>query len=127
LYINGLLVALSKAGVVCFIGDNFVGALAYVNDIQLYTLSASVLRIILVICDDYANEYSISFNATKSKCLVVLPDIRYFLHDSLNNCSFYISNNPIEYVDSFALLGYVNTNQLNDTADILQWRNDFFR
>jgi hypothetical protein len=35
LYINdGLLVALSKAGVGCFIGDNFVGALAHADDIN---------------------------------------------------------------------------------------------
>ena len=35
LYIDGLLVALSRAGVGCFIGSNFVGALAYSDDIVL--------------------------------------------------------------------------------------------
>ena len=32
LYIGGLLVALSKAGIWCFTGHNFVGALAYADD-----------------------------------------------------------------------------------------------
>ena len=125
LYIDGLLVALSKAGVGCFIGDYFVGALAYADDVVLLAPSASALRIMLAICDKYANEYCISFNASKSKCLVVLPRKRRFLCDYINNCTFYVSNNPIEYVDSFAHLGHVITNQLTDNADILKRRNDF--
>ena len=41
LYIDGLLVALSKAGVGCYIGEYFVRALAYVDDIVLLAPSAS--------------------------------------------------------------------------------------
>jgi len=92
--------------------------------ITLLAPSASALRIMLAICDDFATEY-ISFNASKSKCLVVLPGNRRFLHDSLNNCPFYVGNNRIEYVDSFTYLGHYYYSQLNDTADILQRRNDF--
>jgi len=73
LYIDGFLVALSKAGVGCFIGDNFVGALAHADEIALLAPSASALRITLANCEDCATEYSISFNASKSKCLVLLP------------------------------------------------------
>jgi len=73
LYIDVLLVALSKAGVGCFIDDYFVKALDYADDIVLLEPSASALRIMLAICDEYANDYRISFNASKTKCLVVLP------------------------------------------------------
>ena len=48
LYIDGLLMALSKAGVGCFVGDNFVGALAYADDIVLLAPAASTLRIIML-------------------------------------------------------------------------------
>ena len=91
LYIEGLFVTLSKAGVGCFIGNNFVGGLAYVGHTTLITLlapSASALCILLAICDDYANEYSFSSNASKSKYFAVLPGNRRFLHDSLINCPF---------------------------------------
>ena len=108
LYIDGLLVALSKAGVGCFIGDNFVGALAYADDIVLLAPSASALRIMLAICDNYANEYCISFNANKSKCLVVLPGNRRFLRNYIDNCTFYVGNNPIDHVDSLAHLGHID-------------------
>jgi Reverse transcriptase (RNA-dependent DNA polymerase) len=54
LYIDGLLGALSKAGVGCFIGDNFVEALAHTDDIVLTTPTASALCSVLAICDKYA-------------------------------------------------------------------------
>jgi len=107
LYIDDLLVALSKAGVGCVIGDCCVVALAYADDIVLLELSTSVLCIMLAICDNYANEYCISFNASKSKCLVVLSHRCQFLSDFIKLCTFYVDNNPIEYVDSFEHIGHV--------------------
>jgi arginine exporter protein ArgO len=126
-YIDGLLMALSNAGVGCYIGNNFVGALAYADDIVLLAPSASALRRMLAICENYANEYSITFNASKTKCLVVLPSNRRSLLAYLRDCTFYIGDNPIEYVDSFAHLGHLITNQLTDNADILKRQTDFVR
>jgi len=123
LYIDGLLVALSKAGVGCFISDYFVGALAYADDIVLLAPSASALCIMLAISDKYANDYCISFNASKSKCLVVLPRKCRFLGDYTKDCTFYVGNNSIEH--PFEHLGHVITNQLTDNADILKRRSDF--
>jgi hypothetical protein len=79
----------------------------------------------LVICDNYAKDYSISFNASKSKCLVILPGNRRFLNDLVRKCTFYVDNNPIEYVDSFVHLGHIIANHLSDSDDILKRRNDF--
>ena len=110
--------ALSRAGGGCFVGSNFVGALAYADDIVLAP-SASAPRIMLVICDNYAKDYSISFNASKSKCLIILPGNRRFLNDLVRKCTFYVHNNPIEYVDTFVHLGHIITNHLSDNDDIL--------
>jgi hypothetical protein len=79
----------------------------------------------LTICDNYAADYSISFNASKSKCLVVLPSSRRSLCDYIKNCIFYVGGKPIEYVDSFAHLGHVITSQLTDNADIINRRSNF--
>jgi hypothetical protein len=124
-YIDGLLTVMTWAEVGCFIGDNFIGALAYADDIVLLAPSASALCTMLAICDQYANKYSISFNASRSKCLVVLLEIVVFSRDHLRNCTFHVGNNPIEYVDSFEHLGHVITNQLDDNADISKRRYDF--
>ena len=56
LYIDDLLLALSKSGVGCFIGNNFVSALVYADDIVLVAPTASALRKLLSICGDYASE-----------------------------------------------------------------------
>jgi len=44
----------------------------------------SALRELLIICDEYAREYSISFNAVKTKCLVVVPSRRRALFEELH-------------------------------------------
>ena len=40
-----------------------------------WLLLASALRKLLSLCDNYASEYNILFNAFKSKCLLVLPRV----------------------------------------------------
>ena len=106
-------------------GNNFVGALAYADDIVLLAPSASALRIMLAICDNYAKEYSITFNASKSKCLVVLLGNRQCLLDYARRCTFHVGDSPIENVESFAHLGHVISNNLVDYDDILKRLNDF--
>jgi len=49
LYVDGLLVKLSKAGIGRFVGRNFIGALAYADDIVLLAPTASALRKMLAI------------------------------------------------------------------------------
>jgi len=80
--IDDLLLLLSKAGVGCYIGSNFVGALAYTDDIVLIAPTATASR--KYIYDEYARDYSISFNAVKSKCLVVVPCRRRALLEELH-------------------------------------------
>ena len=73
------MIALSKSKVGCFIGDIFTAALAYADDIVLSPPSATALHIMLAICDKYASDFDMSFNAEKSKCLVVS-----LLHDGIS-------------------------------------------
>ena len=82
-YLDELFHALSAAKVGCYVGDIFVGALAYADDLVL-----TALRKMLAICDAYASEYTMNFNATKSKCLVVLPSCRRSLAPLLSKCAF---------------------------------------
>ena len=47
-YIDGLLTASASANVGCYIGRNYVGALAYADDLVLTAPSASALRLSLI-------------------------------------------------------------------------------
>ena len=71
IYIDDLLKRLSASGVGCCLGSNFVGAMAYADDIVLVAPTPSAMRKMLMICDMYASLYDIIFNAQKSKLLVV--------------------------------------------------------
>jgi len=66
IYIDDLM-RLADSGVGCFVGFTFVGALAYADDIVLIAPTPSAMRQLLTICDIYAAEYDITFNANKSK------------------------------------------------------------
>jgi len=43
----------------------------YADDIVLIAPTATALRKLLIICDEYARDYNISFNVVKTKCLVI--------------------------------------------------------
>jgi len=78
LYIDDVLLSLSRSGVGCCVGSHFAGALAYADHIVLIAPTArpTAMRKLLGICGNYAIENCTTFNAAKSKCLVVLPKNR---------------------------------------------------
>jgi hypothetical protein len=120
--IDNLLRRLRNSGVGCYFGAHFVGALAYADDIVLIAPTASATRQLLRICGEYAQEYCIEFNASKSKLLIVRPPGSRVHNDVYSFC---IDNKPIEMVSSFSHLGHLITSTLNDDADIMIRRNDF--
>mgnify|MGYP006335670613 FL=1 len=124
-YMDDLLVRLSAAGVGCYLGFNFVGALAYADDVVLLAPTPSAMRKLLQICDVYAAEFDITFNPDKSKCLVIPAHKRRHLYRSMCNCFFFIGDKRIENVDSFSHLGHIITSFLDDIDDIRQRRNSF--
>ena len=125
IYIDTLLIRLSKCGVGCFIGNFFVGALAYADDIVLIAPTPGAMRKLLSVCDDFASEFDIVFNASKSKFLVIVPYKKHYLNDILLKCKFSIGGNPVEFVESFAHLGHIINSKLDDSDDIINRRNSF--
>jgi len=59
----------------CYVGKFFVGTLAYADDIVLLAPTYLPMWKLIQICEQYAQEYSITFNAKKSKCTVAAPAI----------------------------------------------------
>ena len=107
LYIDDLMSILSWSGVGCYICPHFVGALAYADDVVLIAPTASAMSRLLALCSEYAKKYSISFNAPKTKCLVVIPRTRCHVLVKDIPSNFFIDNNPIGFVDSFKHLGHI--------------------
>ena len=114
-----------QAGAGCYIGSQFVGALAYADDVVITAPTATAMRRLLAICDNYARQYNMSFNASKSKWLAVVPRRRRVLYDRVDQCSFFVGGKRIDFVNSFVHLGHVITAVQNDDDDICKRRADF--
>ena len=85
---------LTRAGSFCYIGNFYVGTLAYAADMILIAPSASAMRKMFAICDSFATKYCVSFNAKKSKCHIInvrmndaddMSQTRYF-HRTSEQC-----------------------------------------
>jgi len=90
-----------------------------------HLLTASAMRKLLAICEDYAREYCISFSALKSKCLVVLPKNCRNTFKKVNDCTFYIDGRMIDLVQSFSHLGHLITPDSDDGEDITIRKHSF--
>jgi len=59
-------VRLKQSKIGCLIGNTFVGALAYADDITLLAPTPAAMRYMLRICEECGREFCVSFNAAKS-------------------------------------------------------------
>ena len=73
LYADVLLHSLQQSGYGCYIGNQFMGAFAYADDIVLLSPSRKGLAEMVAICEQFSLEYNI-FNASKSKMIVLGKD-----------------------------------------------------
>jgi hypothetical protein len=123
-YLDGLLKRLedSKAG--CYVGDLWVAVFAYADDIVLLAPTARAMRVLLKICDEFASEHDVVFNAAKSKCLIIKPSYgRNVGIRSLPTTPFRIGGKIIEFVDSWPHLGHILNVYRDDGMDIDKIRN----
>ena len=69
-YVDDLLEKLKNNGIGYHIGNIFVGALGYSDDLILLCPSVVGLKEMIKLCEEYANEYNILFNGRKSRYLI---------------------------------------------------------
>ena len=69
LYIDILLLQLSKCGYGCHIGNQYMGSFAYADDLILLSPTVSSLKAQLHVCEMFSNDYNIKFNTEKSKLI----------------------------------------------------------
>ena len=68
-YLDNFLIELKRAGVGCLVGNWFVAALGYSDDVVLLAPTARAMRTMLGVCDKCASEFNVIFNAKKYKCI----------------------------------------------------------
>ena len=76
IYMDVLLERLRRSGSGCYIGNVFMGAFGYADDIILLAPTRSAMDSLILICEQFSEEYSILFNASKSKHLFFSDKIK---------------------------------------------------
>jgi Reverse transcriptase (RNA-dependent DNA polymerase) len=118
-YFDVLLRNMSSTGIGLF----FVVALAYADDLVLLAPSANVTRSMLHVCDIFAAQYNVLFNAIKSKCICCHHiGMTKRLTSSFCYPSFSVGSLPIEFVEKWPHLGHIITHDCNDSEDIFAKR-----
>lgn len=125
-YLDTLLLELKRAGIGCHIGHLFAAVLAYADDVLLLAPTARAMRTMLAICDRFATEFNVTFNANKSKCIMFKARSHCYARDrAVSAPQFLISGHIVENVFTWPHLGHIfNANMLDDD-DISARRNSF--
>jgi len=119
-YLDGLLQQLYNAGVGCFIGKVFVGALAYTDNVALLAPTPTAMRKMLKICEEYGNEFSVIFNASKSVWMYVTKRGR----PPSGNIQFHVDGKSISFVTRHMHLGHLISSNMNDVKNCLRPPNN---
>ena len=79
--------------------DQFMGAFSYADDLSLLAPSLKAAQLMLRICEDYAKEYDVIFNATKSVLLL------YNVPRDSTNVELKLNGNTLKQYDKATHLG----------------------
>ena len=99
-YLDSLIKTLKQRNIGCKIGNKFLGVFGYADDLTLLCPTLSGLQEMLNVCEDFAKDYNILFNPSKSKLM-------YFGKNNLNceNLLCMSNGSSIEFVEQCVHLG----------------------
>jgi hypothetical protein len=90
-----------------------------VDDVTLLALTLQAIRVELRMCEDFATEFSFSFNIKKTKCILFSSHKSRHSHYPL----FYLNGKPTEHIMQWPHLGNILNVIQHDSANILFRRN----
>ena len=90
-YFNDLFKRMRHSQLGCHIGNMYIGALGYADDLTLLSPTLSGLKSMLQIADSFGDEYDIMFNVKKYQFLVYTKDdsVHGFYHNGIFFILFY--------------------------------------
>lgn len=98
LYVDDLFLILESSGIGCYYVDKFAAALMYADDMALLAPSLKGLQKLLLLCEDYCDDWDIKLNANKSKNMA-------FGKGSTPTHCLTLNSAPIEWVPKWKYLG----------------------
>ena len=87
----------------------------YADDICLMAPSPAALQKLINICYDFSLQNNLTFNSSKSFCMVFKPRLY-----KLSCPRFYMNNEKLDYTDSIKYLGFTFSSDKKDDNDMLR-------
>lgn len=118
MYLDQLLERIEAADVGCHWGDDFLGCLAYADDLVLLSPTINGLKQMLRTCENFSRETKLAFNPLKSMCMcfrrrktIVLPNVK-------------LDGETIAWVDKTKHLGAWIQHDLSEQSELSAKRGD---
>ena len=70
IYMDELLLRLKSSKIGCHMGTHYVGAVGFADDVTLLCPTLSGIKKMILICEQFAAEYDLTFNGSKSKLII---------------------------------------------------------
>ena len=111
IYLDVLLNILREKGTGCHIGSNFIGCLAYCDDVIIMAPTLHGLQDMLDTCSELGTKYGVLYNTKKTLCLRISKD-------NSENTEFNVTLNDskLMWVSKVKYLGIYVRSDLNDTS-----------
>ena len=116
-YLDELLLRLENQGIGCCIGKHFYGAISYADDLTLLSPTITGLNDMLRVCEKFSEEYGVTYNPTKSVCMVFSKKKHVIQNVKLNG-------NVLNWVDSVKHLGNHLDSDMSESTEIRMKKSD---
>ncbi len=117
IYMDELLKRLEKEGHGCWIGEHYLGAVGYADDLTVLTPSVDGLRKMISICERFGHEYSMEYNPKKTVCVLFSKKKKKTPEVRLNGV-------PLQWVDNVKHLGNYLDSDLKEMTEVRMKRSD---
>lgn len=121
-YMDELLRRLKANDIGCHIGNVYMGALCYADDIVLLCPTTKGLQAMLDICNEFAEEYGLAFNPNKTACLAFGKVPSTALGDKIK-----LNGETLSWTDSFKHLGNIISSDMREDLDVQYKRGNFYQ
>ena len=121
IYVNPILVSLRKNDIGCHIYNCFIGCIMYADDLLLLSASVIDLQRMLDICGEIGLNLGIKFNASKSNCMAIGPNI-----NCVTPSDMFINGSTIHWVKCIKYLGVSIKSSKRFLIDLSETRRKFF-
>jgi hypothetical protein len=119
-YMDHLLHRLENAGVGCWFGNSYYGAIGYADDLVLLSPTGSGLQRMLSICEEFGDKYGVQYNAKKTMCIL-------FSKRSVSKPVIRMCGADIKWVDSVKHLGNTLLSNLSESSDVKYKKGDMIQ